>query len=97
MESILESQAIDVLSNLVVGAVKSVARNNKRLAEILEDIKDLDTSIDNHAGFTDSIIAIIKPAISFLHDIISKFIPGYMYIVDLIIDLGQHIYEGITA
>jgi hypothetical protein len=97
MENMIESQVIDVVGNLVVGAVKSLARTNKRGAALLSKLENFDKNIREHNEFMDSIVAVLKPALHLAHEILAKFLPGYMHIVDVIVELGKDIYAGLTS
>ena len=97
MSNFLEDKAIDVLGDLIVGAVKSLARNNKRCGEILTKIQDIDKDVKAHTGLTDSIIAILNPALHLVREVIAKFFPGYISIVDMINALIGDVYTGLVA
>ncbi len=96
MENLIESQVIDVVGNLVVGAVKSLARSNKRGAALLSKLEGFDKSVKEHNEFMDSIIAVLKPALHLAHEILAKFLPGYMHIIDVVAELCKDIYAGLT-
>jgi hypothetical protein len=97
MENLIESQVIDVVGNLVVSGIKSIARHNKTGAALLNKIEVFDKRIKEHNEFLDSIIAVIKPALHLLRDIIVKVLPGYVHIIDLVAELCKDVYQGVAT
>jgi hypothetical protein len=97
MDNLIESQITDVVSNMVVGAIKSLARHNKTAAALLIKAADLDKRIKEHNEFLDDIIDILRPVAHIAHSILAKFLPGYVHIVDWVIELCQDVYNGVTA
>lgn len=97
MENLIESQLIDVVGNLVVSGIKSIARHNKSGAAILDKVIAFDKNIKEHNEFLDSIIAVIKPALHLSREIIVKTLPGYVHIVDLVAELCNDVYKGVVT
>jgi hypothetical protein len=97
MENLIEDQVIDVLGNLVVGGIKSIARHNKTGAAIVNKMINFDKNIREHCEFMDSIIEVLKPAMHLSHEIIGKYLPGYVHIVDLAAELCKDVYQGLVA
>lgn len=93
---ILKEQAQEVVSNLVVGAVKSLARHNKRAAEILIKAQDYAKKLQEHNNFLDDVIAILKPALHLAHSILEKFFPGYMHIIDWVVELCKDVVSDLV-
>jgi len=97
MNEILENELKSVVVSMVSGAVKSLARHNKRAAEILTKAKEWTDKLEEHNSFLDDIIAIIKPALHLAHSILEKVLPSYMHIIDWVIDICTKVYEQAIA
>ncbi len=97
MENLIESQIIDALGNLVVGGIKSIARHNKTGAALLNKVVDFDKRVKEHNDFLDAILAVLKPAMHLAHEIIAKFLPGYVHIVDMAAELCKDVYAGVAS
>lgn len=97
MEAFVKEQLNKTVSDLIVGAVKSIARHNKRAAELLMKAQEFGKRIQEHNNFLDDIIAIIKPALHLAHSILEKILPGYMHIIDWIIEICQDVASGLSS
>lgn len=97
MENLIESQVVDALGNLVVGGIKSIARHNKTGAALLNKVVDFDRRVKEHNEFLDAILAVLKPALHLAHEIIAKFLPGYIHIIDLVAELCKDVYAGLSS
>ena len=96
MDNLIESQVETVVSNMVVGAIKSLARHNKTAASLLLKAGDISKQIAEHNEFLDDIIDILRPVAHLAHSILAKFLPGYVHIVDWVIELCQDVYKGVV-
>jgi hypothetical protein len=98
MDALQKEQLAEMVGTLVVGAVKSIARHNKRAGEFLMKVEEWGTELQaKHNNFLDDLIAILKPALGIAHGILEKLFPSYMHIVDWIIELCKDVYNDLTA
>lgn len=97
MDNLIEKQVEEVVSNMVVGAIKSLARHNQTAASLLIKLDGFNKKIAEHNEFLDDIIDILKPVLHLAHGILATFLPGYVHIVDWVIELCQDVYAGVVT
>ena len=97
MNSLVENELQKVVVSMVSGAVKSLARHNKRASEILLKAQEWTKQLEEHNSFLDDIVAILKPALHLAHSILEKVCPSYMHIIDWVIDICTKVYEQVVA
>lgn len=91
LENIVTDQLRNAVASMVVSGAKSLARHNKRAAEMLGKIEGFGKRVQEHNNFLDDLIAVIKPALHLAHDILEHFFPSYMHIIDWVCDLVKEI------
>jgi hypothetical protein len=97
MDNLIEKQVEEAVSNMIVGAVKSLARHNKTAASLLTKVTGLDKKVAEHNEFLDDLIAILKPALHLAHGVLATLLPGYLHIIDWVTELCKDVYAGVTA
>lgn len=97
LETFATDQIKDAIATMIVGGVKSLARHNKRAAELLTSVEGFGKKIQEHNNFLDDLIAVIKPVLHLAHDVLEKFFPSYMHIVDWVCELIKEVGEELIA
>ena len=97
LETIVTDQLRDAVASMVVSGAKSLARHNKRAAELLSRVEGFGKQIQEHNNFLDDLIAVIKPVLHLAHDILEKFFPTYMHIIDWVCELIKEVGEELIA
>lgn len=97
MNTILDTELKHVVVTMASGAIKSLARHNKRAAEILTKAKEWTDKLEEHNNFLDDLVAIIKPVLHLAHSILETVCPSYMHIIDWVIEICTKVYEQAIA
>ena len=97
LETIVTDQLRDAVASMIVSGAKSLARHNKRAAEMLSKVEGFNAKIQEHNNFLDDLIAVMKPVLHLAHDVLAKFIPSYMHIIDWVCELVTEVGEKIIA
>lgn len=95
LETIITDKLREAVASMIVSGVKSIARHNKRAAELLDDIKGFDKKINEHNNFLDDLVEIIKPVLHLAYEVLESFFPQYMHIIDWVCDLVKDVGEEI--
>lgn len=97
LETIVTDQLRDAVASMIVSGAKSLARHNKRAAELLSKVEGFNAKIQEHNNFLDDLIAVMKPILHLAHDVLAKFFPSYMHIIDWVCDLVKEVGEELIA
>jgi hypothetical protein len=97
LESIVTDQLKNAIASMIVSGTKTLARHNKRAAELLSKVEGFSKKVSDHNNFLDDIIAIIKPALHLAHEVLEKFIPSYMHIIDWVCELVKEVANELVG
>lgn len=92
LASISQEELKNVASSMIVSTVKSIARHNKRAAEIILKAKELlAPEVEEHNTFLDDVLQIIKPVLHIAHSVLESLFPSYMHIIDWLFELFNQV------
>lgn len=97
LETIVTDQLRDAVASMIVSGAKSLARHNKRAAELLDKVEGFGKRVQEHNNFLDDLIAVIKPVLHLAHDVLEKFFPSYMHVIDWVCELVKEVGEELIA
>lgn len=97
LETFASDQLRDAIASMVVSGFKSLARHNKRAAELLNSVNGFSKKIEEHNSFLMDLIEVIKPALHLAHGVLEKFFPSYIHIIDWVCDLVKDVGEELIA
>jgi len=96
MNDALSTGIEKVAAEMIVGAIKSVARHNKRAAEILDKAKAWTNEFNEHNSFLSDLVNILSPVIGLAKGLLEKIFPAYVHIADWIYQLITDVASGLA-
>lgn len=96
MNEVIKQNLEQVAADMIVSAIKSVARHNKRAAELLNKTKNWANELNDHNSFLSDLINILSPVIGIVHSFLEKIFPAYVHIADWIYELLNDIAKGLA-
>jgi hypothetical protein len=98
LKDISQDEIKNAATSMIVSTVKSIARHNKRAAELLLKAKELiDPNVEKHNSFLDDILQILKPVLHIAHSVLENLFPSYMHIIDWVIGIFTEVVQEATA
>lgn len=97
MNDVVSAGIEKVATEMIVGAIKSVARHNKRAAEILDKTNSWIKELNEHNSFLNDLINILSPVIGYAKGLLEKLFPAYVHIADWIYQLITDVASGLAS